>query len=137
MSMWSTFAQTLSVEDGINGMTMKDKFIEDKLIILGTDKYTGKEKWQFNPDRFCGYTGTVNFDCFHDPDYNIMDFIVSSNSNADFDARQLRVVKFISRQYPNIRFSYSSSYCPGGCEERVSDEDMTFLNGRLCKEAAV
>lgn len=136
MSMWSTFVQTLSVKDGINGKNMMDKFIEDKLIILGKNEYTGKDEWQFNPKRF-GHAGTVNFTCFNNPTYNIMDFMVSPNDHEDFDNLQYRVVRFISRLYPDIRFNYSSSYCPGGCEERVSDADEVFLNGRLCKEAAV
>ena len=129
MGMWSTFNQLLSVEGGIDGKCVKDKLLEDGVIELKPEK-TDLYRFTTHEDSY------VNFDCIYDTDYNIFDYCCFGFGNDDHSF--LRGNKYfvyeLSKKYPNAKFHYHSSYCPGGCGERVTESDFYVINGKCVNE---
>ena len=120
MSALSTFNQTISTENGINGNTLKDQFLADMIITKKTDK---------DVFQFVERNSYVNFDCFYNPDYNIFDYCIFGDG--DFIKSNEGYALKISRKYPDTVFHYHSSYCPGGCGERVTCNDFYVKAGKI------
>ena len=127
MGMWSTFNQFLSVEGGIDGKSLKEKFLEDGVIELQPGK---KNLYQFTAHK----DSDVNFDCFvSETDNNCFDYCCYGYGNSDyaFLSGNKYYVYGLSAKYPNVKFHYHSSYCPGGGGERVTGDDFYVMNGKV------
>jgi hypothetical protein len=133
----STYAQSFRAINGIDGKTLKEKFIEDNLM-----KQKANGEYTFDKAR-TGLDVTVEHDfmggtCFSE-DGNSLSciFDLSRSTDYTFIGNQKESAKKLSELYPGTTFQLHSSYCAGGCGFRQSCIDEYVTDGRLTDSKGV
>ncbi len=133
MSWLSTYTQTISVDDGIYGKTLKDRFLEDGVLVPDPEegKYVfDQDKINLAPDKIkrkgiC-YNDLLKedltTDCFSEDGNKLscIFFSQKADASADFLQEQISAMHRITELYPEVPFHLDSSYCPGGGGERTT-----------------
>ena len=136
MGWLSTYNQSFSAPNGIDGKTLKEKFIEDGLLVKNAEN-----KYEFDPAKLNGTRGSCMYDfsrkqddryvsdCFSEDGNTLSCYFNSDSHGDDFLAFQEKSMKKISKVYPDTTFSMHASYCPGGCGFRTTAFDGYVTNG--------
>lgn len=127
MGWLSTYTQTVSA-NSINGKPLKEAFLESGIVKDGKFKLFGIKGTCPN-DMFVDYAaGNFDTTCFT-KEQDGVSVIFDCGENDNFISRQLDSVKLLSEAYPDSTFHLHSSYCAGGCGERLTALDVYFKDG--------
>lgn len=147
MGWLSTYTQSIIAPNGVEGMSLKDKLIEDGYI-----RQKSNGEYSFNLTK-ANIQIKINHDFFTDDLKGLTCFARNDNAlscdfnihkNGDFVDLQLDGAKSFSMLYPGTLFSIHSSYCPGGCglrrtalDEYVTNGEITDSKGIPCESSLV